>query len=153
MTSVVMKKKKKKNSTVFINIGYLEEKGEHLLKKCFEKLGRSSSIKVNFVCRYSVTKVSFFTNMIDKLNILSKSIVIYHFSCTGCESSYTGKTERTFFKRTKEHVVLADSAIKGNLDNCSNVQHFFSINNLILNDVNANEFMLNFIFKNTRIFY
>ena len=63
--------------------------------------------------------------MIDKLNILSKSIVIYQFSCPGCESSYIGKTERTLFERTKEHVNRADSAIKGNLDNCSNMQHFF----------------------------
>ena len=89
--------------------------------------------------------------MKDKMNILSKSIVIYQFSCPGCESSYIRKTERTLFERAKEYVTRADSAIKGHLDNCSNVQHFFSINNLILNDVNTHEFMLNLVLQNTRI--
>ena len=37
--------------------------------------------------------MSFFTNMKDKLNKLSKSNVVYPFSCPGCESSYIGKTE------------------------------------------------------------
>ena len=89
--------------------------------------------------------------MKDKLNKLSKSHVVYNFSCPGCESSYIGKTERPLFGRTKEHVARADSAIKGNLDNCLNVEHLFSINNLILNDVNTHEFRLNFVRQNTRI--
>ena len=62
MTSQVMNKK----ITDFINIDYAGEKGEHLLKKCFEKLGRSSNQKVNFVCFYSVTKRSFFTNKLEQ---------------------------------------------------------------------------------------
>ena len=44
---------------------------------------------------------------------------------------------------SKEHVARADSAIKGHLDNCLNVEHLFSINNLILNDVNTRKFRLN----------
>ena len=98
---VISNEQKDKIPTVFINIDYPGEKGEHLLKKCFKKLGRSTNQKVNFVCRYSVTKISFFTNMKEKLNKLSKSNVVYQFSCPGCESSYIGKTERTLFKRTK----------------------------------------------------
>ena len=89
--------------------------------------------------------------MKDKLNKLSKSNAVYQFSCPGCESSYSGKTERTLFKRTKEHVICADSAIKGQLDNCLNVENLFSINNLILNDTNTHEFRLNLICQNTRI--
>ena len=50
---------KDKISTVFIKIDYSWEKGEHSLKKCFKKLGRSTNQKVNFVCHYSVTKMSF----------------------------------------------------------------------------------------------
>ena len=57
----------------------------------------------------------------------------------------------TLFERTKEHKTRADSAIKGHLDNCSNVEHLFSINNLMLNDVNTHEFMLNLVRQNTRI--
>ena len=63
--------------------------------------------------------------MKDELNKLSKSKVVYQFSCPGCESSYIGKSEQTLFERTKEHVTRADSVIKGQLDNCLNVEHFF----------------------------
>ena len=114
-------------------------------------MGRSTNQKVNFVCRYSLTKTSFFTNMKDKLNKLSKSNVVYQFSCPGCESSYVGKTEQTLVEITKEHVTRANSAIKGHLDNCLNLEHLFSINNLILNDVNTHEFRLNIVRQNTRI--
>ena len=100
-------------------------------------MGRSTNQKVDFICRYSVTKISFFTNMKDKLNKLSKSNVVYQSSCPGCESSYTAKTERTLLERTKEHVTRADSAIKGHLDDCLNVEYLFSIINLILNHVNT----------------
>ena len=124
---IISNEEKDEIPTVFINTDYPGEKGEHLLKKCFKKLGRSSNQKVNFVCCYSVTKISFFTNMTDKLNILSKSNFVYQFSCPGCESSYIGKTERTFFERTKEHVTRADSVIKRHLDNCSNVEHPLTI--------------------------
>ena len=83
-TDIISNEGKDKISTVCINVDYSGEKGEYLLKKCFKKLGRSTNQKVNFVCRYSVTKMSFFTNMKDKLKILSKSNVVYQFSCRGC---------------------------------------------------------------------
>ena len=89
--------------------------------------------------------------MQDKLNKLGKSNVVCQFSCPGCESSYIGKTERTLFKRTKYHVTHAGSAIKGHLDNYLNMEHLFSINNLILNDVNTHKFRLNLVLQNTRI--
>ena len=89
--------------------------------------------------------------MKDKLNKLSKPNVVYQFSCPGFESFYIGKTERTLFERTKKHVTRADSAIKGHLDNCLNMEHLFFINNLILNGVNTHEFRLNPVRQNTRI--
>ena len=89
--------------------------------------------------------------MKDKLNKLSKPNVVYQFSCPGFESFYIGKTEQTLFERTKKHVTRADSAIKGHLDNCLNVEHLFSINNLILKDVNTREFRLNLVLQNARI--
>ena len=61
----ISNEQKDKILTVFINIDYPGEKGEHLLKKCFDKLGHSTYQKFNFVCRYSVTKLLFFTNMKD----------------------------------------------------------------------------------------
>ena len=146
---VISNEEKDKTTMAFVNINYPREKGEHLLKKCFKKLRPSADEKINFVCRYSVMKISFFTNMKDRLNKLSKSNVVYQFPCPGCESSYIGKTERTLFERTKEHVTCADSVIKGHLDKL-NVEHLFHIHNLMLNDVNAHDFRLNFVCHNTR---
>ena len=71
--------------------------------------------------------------------------------CPGCESSYTGKTERTLLERTKGYVTRADSAIKGQHDNSSNLEHLFSVNNLILHDVNTHEFRVNLVCQNTRV--
>ena len=115
-----------------------------------QKLGRFTNKKFNLVCRYSVTKISFFTNTKDKLNKLSKSNVVQQFSCPSCESSYIGKTELKLFERTKEHLTCASSAIKRHLDTCLNVKHLFPITNLILNDVNTHEFRLNLVRQNTR---
>ena len=56
---VISNEEKDKTPTVFINIDYPGEKGEHLLKKYFKKLGRSTNQKVNFAGRYSVTKYRF----------------------------------------------------------------------------------------------
>ena len=39
---------KEKTSTFFININYPGEKGEHLLKKCFKKLGNFTNQKIIF---------------------------------------------------------------------------------------------------------
>lgn len=61
--------------------------------KCFfDKLETSTNEKNNFVCRYSVKKVAFFTNIKDNLKKLSNSNAVYQFSCLDCESSYIGKT-------------------------------------------------------------
>ena len=49
MMSLVMNKKIKYQQSLLIQITP-EEKGEHLLKKCFKKLGCSTNQKVNFVC-------------------------------------------------------------------------------------------------------
>ena len=48
---VISNEQKDKIPTVFINIDYPgEKKGEHLLKKCFKKLGRSTNLKlISFV--------------------------------------------------------------------------------------------------------
>ena len=115
INDVIIHEEKDQISTVFINKNCLGEKGEYLLKKCFKKFGRSTNQKVNFLCRYFVTKVSFFTNVKNDLNKVSKSNVAYHYLCPGCESSYITKAEQTIFQRTKEHVTREDSWLKGTL--------------------------------------
>ena len=148
---VISNEEKDKIPTATINIDYPGGNGEHLSKNCFKKLGRSTNQKVNFVSCCSFTKIPFSTNMKDNLKKLSKSNVVYHFSCPGYEYSYIGKTEWTLFERTKEHVNHTDSAIKGHLDNFLNVEHWFCINKLILNNINTPEFRLNLARQNTRI--
>ena len=98
---VISNEEKGKIPIVFINIDYPGEKGEHLLKKCFKKLGRSTNQKVNFVWRFSITKISFFTNMKGKLNKLSKSNVVYQFSCPSCGSSHLEKLSEHSSKEQK----------------------------------------------------
>ena len=60
MNDVTSNEEKGKIPTVFINIDSPGETGEYLLKKCFKKLGCTTNQNVIFVCRYSVTKISFF---------------------------------------------------------------------------------------------
>ena len=76
---IINNKENDKIPMVLINIDYPGENGEHLLIKCFKNLRRSTNQKVNFFCCYCVTKISFFTNMIDKSNKVSKSNVVYQF--------------------------------------------------------------------------
>ena len=58
---------------------------------------------------------------------------------------------KVLFWKVSRISFFRNSAIKGHLDNCLNVQHWFSINNFILNDVNTHEFRLNLVRQNTRI--
>ena len=58
---------------------------------------------------------------------------------------------KVLFWKVSRISFFRNSAIKGHLDNCLNVQHLFSINNFILNDVNRHEFWLNLVRQNTRI--
>ena len=97
------KNDEKETPTVFFHINYGGEKVESLVKTCFKKLRRCSNKNVKFIARYTVTKMSFFTNTKDKIDTLSKSHVVYEFKCPGCNSSFIGKTDRTLCTRTHEH--------------------------------------------------
>ena len=117
VNDVTSNEEKDKIQTVFINIDYLEKK-VNVYWKSVLRTWNAPQIKklILFVDILSQKYCSSQTK--DKLNMLSKSNVAYQFSCPGCEPSYNA---RTLFKRTKKYVSLADSAIKGHLDNCSNV--------------------------------
>ena len=56
-----------------------------------------------------------------------------------------------FLERRKEHVTRADLAIKVHFDNYLNVEHLFSMNNLIVNDDSTHDFKLNLVRQNTGI--
>ncbi|XP_066932663.1 uncharacterized protein [Clytia hemisphaerica] len=120
-----------KRKKVYFNVHYAGDVGDQLVKQCWRKLSRCTKERVNFVTKYSVTKLSFFTNMKDKIKILSKSYVIYEFACPGCTASYIGLTKRTLSQRTKEHATRDESSIKSHVDNCLECEHLFGINNLL----------------------
>ena len=48
-------------------------------------------------------KLSCLTRLKSKLNVLSRSGVVYQISCTQCEAFYVGKTKRRLEQRVQEH--------------------------------------------------
>ena len=48
-------------------------------------------------------KLSCLTRLKSKLNVLSRSGVVYQISCSQCEASYVGKTKRRLEQRIQEH--------------------------------------------------
>ena len=140
-----------KEQKVYFSVAYAGTTADQLIKRCWKKLSRCTSKKVHFVTQYSSTSISFFTNMKDKIPTLSKSYVIYEFTCPGCSASYIGLTKRTLFQRTKEHASRNESAIRMHLDDCSNCEHLFSLNNMFSNDVVPDDFRLNLVRNNVKV--
>ena len=136
---------------VYFSVHYAGTTADQLIKKCWRKLSRCTTKKVNFITQYSSTTLSFFTNMKDKIPTLSKSYIVYEFTCPGCSASYIGLTRRTLFQRTKEHASREESAIRSHLDDCLNCEHLFSINNMFLNDVDPDDFRLNLVRNNVKV--
>ena len=136
---------------IYWNINYPGENGEQLIKDCAKKLKRFTTNRFIIVPLYSLTKMSFFTNMKDKLQSLSKSNVVYEFICPGCLSLYIGKTDCTLFKRTQEHAASANHTIKLHIDSYSNCEHLFSLHSLVDNDVDKREFYINLVRDHTTI--
>ena len=136
---------------VYFNVNYAGNTADNLIKKCWRKLARCTSKKVNFFTKYSSTKMSFFTNMKDRIPTLSKSYVVYEFTCPGCAASYIGLTKRTLFQRSKEHASREESAIRSHIDNCLNCEHLFSLNNMYMNDVVPDDFRLNLVRSNIKV--
>ena len=48
-------------------------------------------------------KLSCLTRLKSKLNVLSRSGVVYQISCSQCEAFYVGKTKRRLEQRVQEH--------------------------------------------------
>ena len=141
---------------IWINMPYIGEKGEQLTKSLVHKLRRCIPPSKNVLFRIlpRTNKISFYTNTKDKTPLLSKSNLVYQFTCPCCNSSYIGKTERTLYERTMEHARDKDSAICYHLNNCEKYQHLLSLFNFPCNNstlVNTKEFYLNTVRDNTSI--
>ena len=71
----------------------------------------------------NTTKLAFFASNKDKIPLLSKSHVIYHYKCPGCSKSYVGKTDTTLFRRTEQHGwEQQESAILKHFSGCQGYQ-------------------------------
>ena len=95
-----------------------------------------------------------------KVPLLSKSQVVYKFSCLGCQSSYIGKTDRTLSTRTHEHAVTdKESALYKRLRTCKHLTFIHNLFNLpdTLNNITTptisgnNERAINVVQNNTTV--
>lgn len=148
--------------TVWINLPYIGDKGMHLTKTLIRKLRRCITGDVRFRIRQKTTKIGHFTSTKDKTPLLSKSNVVYLFTCPSCGSSYVGKTDRTLRERLGEHSSKTESAIHDHLDSCEGLNYTLNLFNFspsLFNDnfmsqsttVNKAEFYSTIVNKNTRI--
>ena len=92
---------------IYIKIKYSRETADRLIKQCMKKPSRcfKKEKKVKSVLQYETTNLSYFANTKDKTSLLSQSSVVYKFVCSGCSSSYIGKTERTLWERAEEKII------------------------------------------------
>ena len=72
---------------------------------------------------YSSIK-SCLTRLKSKLNVLSRSGVVYQISCTQCEAFYVGKTKRRLEQRVQEHSQQGYSSLyKHSSDLCHQIDY------------------------------
>ena len=147
--------------TIWLSIPYIGEKTSQLLRSFKRKLQRhlkNSNTQIRI--REKTTKLCFYTNNKDKVPLLNQSHVIYKFSCPGCQSSYSGKTDRTLQIRTREHAVTdKESAIYKHLRTCEHLAFIHNLFNLpdTLNNVTTptisgnNEYAINVVQNNTTL--
>ena len=97
--------------------------------------------------KQKTTKLCFFTSNKDKTPPLSRSNVVYEFTCPGCNSSYIGKTNRTLLVRTQEHALTdKESAIYKHLHYCDQIKHIqglYSSPDVFVNENNPPSIAMN----------
>ena len=146
-------------TTIWITLPYLGQKGEGIVTRCIKKLKRCMIVdnNVHFRISYQSTKLSFYTNMKDKLPLMANSFVVYEFRCPYCSSNYVGKTERTLQERATEHAFEdKQSVVRNHLMTCTQLDY---VKNLFAIDLDhksnitiiPNEFNLSLVNDNIRI--
>ena len=69
-------------------------------------------------------KLSCLTRLKSKLNVLSRSGVVYQISCAQCEAFYVGKTKRRLEQRVQEHSQQGYSSLyKHSSDLCHQIDY------------------------------
>ena len=113
------------HSTIWLTIPFVGDLTTQLVKKLKRKLRRCLiDPNVDIRIKQKTTKLCFFTSNKDKTPPLSRSNVVYEFTCPGCNSSYIGKTNRTLLVRTQEHALTdKESTIYKHLHYCDQIKH------------------------------
>ena len=119
-----------------------------LVKKLKRKLRRCLiDPNVDIRIKQKTTKLFFLTSNKDKTPPLSRSNVVYEFTCPGCNSSYIGKTNRTLLVRTQEHALTdKESAIYKHLHYCDQIKHIqglYSLPDVFVNENNPPSIAMN----------
>ena len=91
----------------------------------------------------------------DKIDLLKKANVVYHFTCPGCSKKYIGKTKRNLNTRIEEHAKRKkkgeDSAIHSHLESCSYFNEYLNLFKLFYGDIDTFSHYKNTIINNISI--
>ena len=88
---------------IWIRLPYLGKHGENLVRTLLKKIQRCLKQPINFIVIYNTKKISYFVSNKDSVPNLSRSNLVYQFTCPGCNSKYIGKTDRCLSTRLTEH--------------------------------------------------
>ena len=77
---------------VCLRLPYTGKYGETIVKTTILKLKRLISAPCEFVVFYNTVKTSYFLNVKDPIPHELKSMIVYQFTCPGCNDQYIGKT-------------------------------------------------------------
>ena len=122
---------------IWLRIPFLGKQGEFLVKRLIKKIQRNLTRPVKFIVIYQTKKVSYFLSKKDKIPDLSRSNLVYQFTCPGCSKAYIGKTERNLATRLSEHSDPLKSAISKHLTDCEHANFILDLNNLYDNLSNS----------------
>ena len=139
-------------TTIWLRLNYAGSTGNKIVNDLKRRLRFCLKKNANVVYKvmYSTQKVSYYTNMKDRLSPMFSSNVVYKFTCPGCGSSYIGKTERNLYQRCKEHATT-QTAVNHHLSSCSALHFLNNLFVLFLDNFNAREIKINLVKENTCI--
>ena len=152
---------------IWIRLPYLGNHGENLVRTLLKKIQRCLKQPINFIVIYNTKKISYFVSNKDSVPNLSRSNLVYQFTCPGCNSKYIGKTDRCLSTRLTEHGKPctninnnnSSSSISQHLSQCEHAKYIINMHNLCLNvhddsqkqHIPSSYTITNLIFNHTKI--
>ena len=116
--------------TLWFNVPFIGSTGESLIKSFQKKIVRllNTEKKIKIKTFFKTTQLKDFASSKDKVQLLSKSNVVYEVCCPGCGENYIGKTERTMRERSVEHAWSdPESPMRNHLKSCPHFNHMYGL--------------------------